>query len=718
MSHHNPFIYGKPVPLNRHINRHRELNLLFSRLQNGESTAIVGEPRIGKTSLLRYMKAPPILQERLGPQAERLVTVDLDFYQDWLSATRGPRDFWMCVLATIMQTVTFDIQREVTLVHERDYDSASLCNLFGVLGQRGWRTVLFIDEFEALLRHPSFATAVFLGGLRSLATSTDGLQLVTASIDSVADMNALTASYTPGGSEFLNYLAEARLKPFNVEFVADLLHQALAGGETDFAQDDLQFIVRLSGCHPYRVQVAGACLFDAIQENLHGFEKFAQAGRWYRELTADHFETVWRRGLDNSLRMAMVILALMELGGSTYGRSLCLDEAERPKQFDSELHRLERMGLIERVSGDLQANSENLMQWQGERWRVSAYGFVWWLVDAIWTGTRSYPIFADWLHEQELGGGLLTRRQWKTLCDWMALMPESALDIIGMSIQRPASRWPAASEKQAATQSATDTSSMPSPFSTTSPTSSRSSLDPGSVLIVTTTKTEAQAVLEVFSQAAGKRWTRQTIGNKTYYNLGVHGGASVFMAQSEMGTATPGGALLTVRQAIQDLRPQAVIMCGIAMGLRPDKQQLGDILIAKQLLYYEPQKVDLQRGQMPRGDRTTSSERLLDRFRSGDNDWQGAKTHFGLILSGEKLVNDPAFRDWLLKTEQEAIGGEMEGAGLYAAARDAKVDWILVKAICDWADGKKNDDIQQLAAQNAARFVLYVLRLGGWGGPE
>ena len=243
-------------------------------------------------------------------------------------------------------------------------------------------------------------------------------------------------------------------------------------------------------------------------------------------------------------------------------------------------------------------------------------------------------------------------------------------------------------------------------------------IQPDTVLIVTVTKTEAQAVLEVFSQAAGKRWTRQTIGNKTYYNLGVHGGASVFMAQSEMGTATPGGALLTVRQAIQDLRPQAVIMCGIAMGLRPDKQQLGDILIAKQLLYYEPQKVDLQRGQMPRGDRTTSSERLLDRFRSGDNDWQGAKTHFGLILSGEKLVNDPAFRDWLLKTEQEAIGGEMEGAGLYAAARDAKVDWILVKAICDWADGKKNDDIQQLAAQNAARFVLYVLRLGGWGGPE
>ncbi len=238
---------------------------------------------------------------------------------------------------------------------------------------------------------------------------------------------------------------------------------------------------------------------------------------------------------------------------------------------------------------------------------------------------------------------------------------------------------------------------------------------PDNILIVTVTKVEARAVLDVFSQLAGVRWRRQVIGNKTYYNLGFHGGASVFMVQSEMGIATPGGALLTVRQAIQDLQPQAVIMCGIAFGLHPDKQQLGDILVAKQIQYYEPQKLDVRLGKIPRGDRVTSSMRLLDRFRSGDIDWKGAPTHFGLVLSGEKLVNNLFFRDSLLISELEAIGGEMEGAGLYAAARDAKVDWILVKAICDWADGEKHDAAQLLAANNAAQFVLHVLRLGGWG---
>ncbi len=51
----------------------------------------------------------------------------------------------------------------------------------------------------------------------------------------------------------------------------------------------------------------------------------------------------------------------------------------------------------------------------------------------------------------------------------------------------------------------------------------------------------------------------------------------------------------------------------------------------------------------------------------------------------------------------------MEGAGLYAAASDAKVDWILIKAICDWADGNKDNKAQPIAASNAVNFVLHVI---------
>jgi mannose-1-phosphate guanylyltransferase/nucleoside phosphorylase len=180
------------------------------------------------------------------------------------------------------------------------------------------------------------------------------------------------------------------------------------------------------------------------------------------------------------------------------------------------------------------------------------------------------------------------------------------------------------------------------------------------------------------------------------------------MVQSEMGTIGPGASLITVHKAIESLHPSAIIMVGIAFGINPQKQNIGEILVSRQLVSYEQQKIK-EGSVVPRGDRVMASPRLLDLFRSGSLDWQGPKVHFGIVLSGEKLVASQTFRDGLLNYEPETIGGEMEGAGLYAAS-EGKVDWILVKAICDWGDGKKTDDYQTMAAQNAAEFVLHVLQ--------
>jgi nucleoside phosphorylase len=238
------------------------------------------------------------------------------------------------------------------------------------------------------------------------------------------------------------------------------------------------------------------------------------------------------------------------------------------------------------------------------------------------------------------------------------------------------------------------------------------------VLLVTVTEVEARAVFDAFTPSQEPK--RIFIDKNTYYDLGVHGNARVLMAQSEMGSGGPAGTQATVQASIEALSPDSVVMVGIAFGVNSKKQKIGDILISRQLTSYDLQRVGMdKRGRqkrIPRGDRAHASVRLVDRFVSGRKDWKESEVRDGLILSGDKLVDNLEFLQQLLQFEPEAIGGEMEGAGLYAAAQRAEVDWLLVKAICDWADGNKSRNKkvrQKLAAQNAAQFVLHVIEQGG-----
>jgi nucleoside phosphorylase len=237
------------------------------------------------------------------------------------------------------------------------------------------------------------------------------------------------------------------------------------------------------------------------------------------------------------------------------------------------------------------------------------------------------------------------------------------------------------------------------------------------VLLVTVAEIEARAILSLFPTAQSRH-----IGNQTYHDLGSIGGAEVFMVQSEMGSGGQSGSILTIQEAIDALHPTAVVMVGIAFGINQSKHQIGDILVSKQIVEYEPQRMGTgpqnEPTIFPRGDRSSAPPRMLSMFRAASLSWQAPpKVEFGLVLSGDKLVDNQDFRNQLLSREPEAIGGEMEGAGLYAVTQRQKVDWILVKAICDWADGNKHQDERQhqrLAAKNAARFTVHVLNQGGF----
>ena len=137
------------------------------------------------------------------------------------------------------------------------------------------------------------------------------------------------------------------------------------------------------------------------------------------------------------------------------------------------------------------------------------------------------------------------------------------------------------------------------------------------VLIVTVTKGESQAVMEVFKTAIRKAPQPKPIGDRVYHDLGEINHTRVFMALSEMGSGGPGASQQAVQKGIAALKPSAVIMVGIAFGVNEQNQAIGDVLVSQQLRLYELQRVGANKI-IPRGDKTHASTWLLNYLQSAE----------------------------------------------------------------------------------------------------
>ncbi|MEL7353934.1 MAG: hypothetical protein AAFN38_21105 [Cyanobacteria bacterium J06560_5] len=232
-------------------------------------------------------------------------------------------------------------------------------------------------------------------------------------------------------------------------------------------------------------------------------------------------------------------------------------------------------------------------------------------------------------------------------------------------------------------------------------------------VIMTATDIELRTVLSYLRPFPRKKKIRLSYSGPETYYMGMFGVYRAVVTKCRMGSIGEGSVVLATEQAQRLWRPKAVIMVGIAFGIDPYKQRIADVLVASQIISYEQQRIG--DAIVYRGSRPPSNTTLLNRFENQQNwkftrpDQSYSNVIVGPILSGEKLVDDPKYKEALSNEFPQAIGGEMEGAGLGAASNRIGTAWILVKAICDWAQGAKDDRHQDLAAAAATSLVYSVL---------
>jgi nucleoside phosphorylase len=186
-------------------------------------------------------------------------------------------------------------------------------------------------------------------------------------------------------------------------------------------------------------------------------------------------------------------------------------------------------------------------------------------------------------------------------------------------------------------------------------------------------------------------------------------------------------ATVLASQAIDKFRPRYLAMAGIAAGVNG---QFGDVLIADRTWDYGSGKSKsvgrfFKRTHFePDPHQISTDDGLLSQvalFRSQRDefmsqlvsDWPGNINHLpqikiGPVASGAAILENRPLIEAIKKGNRKLIGIEMETYGVYLAAALAPNPRPVVfsaKAICDFADSKKGDDMQTFASFVSANFI-------------
>lgn len=304
----NPFTYGKPISdPKRFFGREREVSQIFSRLLNAEfeSSSIVGERRIGKTSLLKYLSHPNIRDEHGCDSSNFIFTyVDLQI----IDSSTTPTQLWLYLLNQLDHNVQ-DIETKQILIDIQKGDTVNnfiLFDLFTNLDQKNKHVVFLLDEFENVTKNPNFEPEFFYG-LRSLA-SHHNLALITSSRRELID---LTHSEEIRASPFFNIFANINLRLINETDAIKLINDLPKDTVIRFNYEEINYLLDLAGLHPYFLQVACHFLFESYTRNLDTTERLTFLRKEFYEEASPHIQQYWHVSSDQE-KIALTIIALID----------------------------------------------------------------------------------------------------------------------------------------------------------------------------------------------------------------------------------------------------------------------------------------------------------------------------------------------------------------------------------------------------------------------
>ena len=291
--HENPFFNRQRITDPAYFfGREREVEALYSAIATRQCRSIIGERKMGKSSLLTHLSCPDSLKHHgFDPAKYVFIYVDLEGM-----ANINYDEFW----PELLDRLEMALPTSETKLREQAGDLAmhdevrfmQVRRLMRRIDRAGLTVVLMLDEFESLAGNEAFSSS-FYGELRSLAGEL-GVVYITASKRSLYDLTYHHADTL--SSPFFNIFSEEPLGLLSIEDA-----QALLVGLSELADhepitdEQITELIELAGPHPFFLQVAGYYLCREHQKETASTDIIPTMIRRFKAESEDHFRYLWNQ---------------------------------------------------------------------------------------------------------------------------------------------------------------------------------------------------------------------------------------------------------------------------------------------------------------------------------------------------------------------------------------------------------------------------------------
>jgi len=233
----------------------------------------------------------------------------------------------------------------------------------------------------------------------------------------------------------------------------------------------------------------------------------------------------------------------------------------------------------------------------------------------------------------------------------------------------------------------------------------------------------------------GLQLTRRTDQNLGRYLRLQRGPDLLAIAvRTEMGAVGLSGSAVKASRFVSATQAATIVQVGMAFGVAPTLQKVGDVLVARSLLAYDQRDITVKARRLfgmslpwrvetvayPRVAPFPANPMLVARCERYFAEWQATypdvTVRFGAILSGGAAISCTSFRERLQqdlqpRSNDPIVGGEMEAVGLIgvSATPEPASIWGVIKGISDFADDNRHKDLKRsrtIACTNAIRFAV------------